>query len=1054
MIRWFAAHPVAANLLMLAFFVVGLFTLPSLKRETFPDIDPDEVQIQAVYRGASAEDVEDAVCQRVEDAVEGVEGLDETRCEAREGVAVAVAKMIEGTDLDRFTDDVRTAVDAIDGFPPDVERPTIKQLGRIDFVASVALTGPMGASDLRSYAEAVKARALRVPELSQVTIRGFSDRQYRIEVSADALRRHGLSITDVADVVGRQSLNLPGGVVETGAADVLVRFDDERVTPQRLGDLVIVGGAAGGQVRLADIATITDAFEAAENQVIFEGRRAALLEIAKTRDQDSLEVMAALNRFLDAERARAPAGVDLTVTLDAASIVEDRLTMLLENGAMGLALVFLSLWLFFSFRYSFWVSMGLPVSFFGTFALMTLFGLSIDMITMVGLLIATGLLMDDAIVIAENVAAHLARGKKPFAAAVEGTRQVLPGVVSSFLTTVCVFGALAFMEGRIGQVMKVMPIVLVMTLAVSLIEAFLILPHHLAHSLGHMAAKTPSRFRVWFEAAFEDFRQNRLGALVDRAVTWRYLTIGIMIALLVGTGALIAGGAVKFRAFPAIEGDLVQARILLPQGTPLARTEQVVEQIIAAGRRMEADFAPRQPEGQSLIRQVTVQYNTNTDAYETGPHVATVTLDLLSSQVRDAPMAEVINRWREQVGSLPDVIGLKFAERQLGPGGRAIDIRLKGEDLDELKAAALDLRHWLGGYAGVLDLSDDLRPGKPEMRLTLQEGAVPLGVTGRTIAAQLRGAFQGTQVTEVQQGGETWEIQVMLAEADRDSLADLDTFAVMLPDGTQVPLASVADVVVDRGYARIHRVDGRRTVTVQGEVDSAVANAAEIVADTRARFLPTLAERYPDVTVDFEGQAKEGSTTGKSVLRNFVVGLIGIYMLLALQFRSYLEPVVVMAAIPLALVGAVFGHLIQGLEMSMPSMVGMAALAGVVVNDTILIVMFIKEHRAAGLPTAEAARMAARARFRAILLTSLTTVAGLLPLLLEKSLQAQVLIPLATSLAFGLASATVLALFLVPALYTILDDFRLDPAAVEPDPETAVLHGESAPAEAGGRAAE
>lgn len=1054
MIRWFAAHPVAANLLMAAFIVIGVFALPSLKRETFPDIDPDEVQVQAVYPGASAEDVEDAICQRVEDAVEGVEGRDEVRCEAREGVAVAVAKMLEGTDLDRFTDDVRTAVDAIDGFPADVERPTIRQLGRIDFVASVAITGPMGDSDLKSYAEQVKNRLLRLDEVTQVTVRGFSDRQYRIEVSAEALRRHGLSITDVAETVGRQSLNLPGGIVETGDADVLVRFDDERVTSQTLGDLVIVGGASGGQVRLADVAVISDTFEAAERQVTFQGRRAALLDVSKTRDQDSLEVMAELDAFLAAERARAPQGVELTVTLDASSIVRQRLTMLLENGAMGLALVFLSLWLFFSFRYSFWVSMGLPVSFFGTFAMMTLFGLSIDMITMVGLLIATGLLMDDAIVIAENVAAHLARGKKPFAAALDGTRQVFPGVLSSFLTTVCVFGALAFMEGRIGQVMKVMPMVLVMTLAVSLIEAFLILPHHLAHSLGHMVDKKPSRFRRWFEAAFADFRDRRFGALVDRAVTWRYLTLGVIFALLIGTVALIAGGMVKFRAFPALEGDIVQARILLPQGTPLDRTEAVVAQVVAAARRVEEDLAPRQPQGEDLVRQVTVQYDTNTDAYESGPHVATVTLDLLSSQVRDAPMAEVINRWRDETGTVPDVISLKFAERQLGPGGRAIDIRLKGEDLDELKAAALDLRHWIGGYAGVLDLSDDLRPGKPEMRLTLKDGAVSLGVTGRTIAAQLRGAFQGTTVTEVQQNGETWEIQVMLAAADRDSLADLDTFAIMLPDGTQVPLAAVAEVAIERGYARIHRVDGLRTVTVQGEVDSAVANANEIVADTRARFLPDLAARYPGVVVDFEGQAKEGATTGRSVLRNFVIGLIGIYMLLALQFRSYLEPVVVMVAIPLALIGAVFGHLVQGLEMSMPSMVGMAALAGVVVNDTILIVMFIKEHRAQGMATADAARQAARARFRAILLTSLTTVAGLLPLLLEKSLQAQVLIPLATSLAFGLASATVLSLFLVPALYTILDDFRLDPEAVEPDPETAVLHGAAAEKDAEARAAE
>lgn len=1038
MIRWFAAHPVAANLLMGAFIVIGLFALPELKRETFPDIKPEDVQITAVYPGASAEDVEDAVCQRIEEAVEGVEGLNEVRCEARENTAQAIANMREGDDIERFTEDVKSEVEAIDSFPDDVERPIVKQLGRTDFVASIAVTGPMSPSDLKSHAEAVKDRLLRLDRVSQVTVNGFSDRQIMVEVDADALRRHGLSITDVSDAVARQSLNLPSGVMETDDADVLVRFDDERIAADSFADIVVLGAAGGGQVRLGDIATITDTFERDEAKVLFDGQRAALLTVAKTRDQDSLDVMADLVDFLAAENTRAPAGVELTIAQDVSSIVQDRLSLLMRNGVAGLVLVFLVLWLFFSLRYSFWVSMGLPVSFFGTFALMTLFGLSIDMISMVGLLIAIGLLMDDAIVIAENVAAHLQRGRTPFTAAVEGTKQVAPGVVSSFITTICIFGALMFMEGSIGQVMRIMPIVLIMTLAVSLIEAFLILPHHLAHSLKPMAAKEPSRFRAAFERGFARLRDDWFGPLVDRAVTWRYLTMGVMLALVIATAAVVAGGLVKFRAFPELEGDVVVARLLLPQGTPLARTEDVVARLVEAAGDVEQAFADRQPEGRTLIRHVTVEYGTNTDAYETGPHVATVTLDLLPSQVRDAPMDEVIATWRRATGPIADVVALKFVERQIGPGGRAIDIRLKGEDLDTLKAASLDLKGWLDGYRGMLDLSDDLRPGKPEMRLTLKEGATGLGLTGQAIASQLRGAFQGTTVTEVQDSGETWEVRVRLAADDRDSLADLDTFAVALPDGSQVPLSAVADIAVERGYARIHRVNGLRTVTLQGEIDGEVANAQEILTHTQETFLPDLMAAHPGITVDFEGQARESAETGASIRRNMLIGLIGVYMLLAFQFRSYLEPVVVMAAIPMALVGAVLGHLVQGLEISMPSVVGLSALAGVVVNDTILLVMFIKEGRARGMVTADAARQAARARFRAILLTSLTTVAGLMPLLLETSLQAQVLIPLATSLAFGLASATILALFLVPALYTILDDLRLDPAAREEDPETAL----------------
>ncbi|MBF0393185.1 MAG: efflux RND transporter permease subunit [Alphaproteobacteria bacterium] len=1040
MIRWFAGHPVAANLLMALIIVVGLLAMPTLKRETFPDIKPDQVEVRAVYPGASAEDVEDAVCQRVEDAVEGVEGLDEVRCEAREGVAIAVAKLLEGTNIRTFLDDVKTEVEGIDAFPAEVERPTVRELGRVDFVASVAVTGPMSPSDLKAYAEQLKDRLVRLDQVTQVGIRGFSDRRIRIEVPAAMLRRHALSINDVAAAIERRSLNLPGGVVETRQNDLLVRFDDERRRAAEFADLVVVAGRGGGEIRLGSIATIEDGFELEEDKVVFDGKRAALLDISKTKDQDSLDVMAALEGFLAQERLRAPQGVSLTVAIDITSIIKDRLSMLVTNGVQGLVLVFLSLWLFFSFRYSFWVAMGLPTSFFGTFALMTLTGYSIDMITMVGLLIAVGLLMDDAIVIAENVAAHVSAGKKPFAAAVDGTIQVLPGVMSSFATTVCVFGALAFIEGNIGQVMKVMPVVLIMTLSVSLIEAFLILPKHLAHSLGRMANQRPSRFRVWFEGAFERFRHERLGAWVDRAVAYRYLTLGVMIALVVATAAVLAGGKVKFRAFPALEGNVVQARILLPQGTPLDRTEAVVERVVAAARAVEAEFQPRQPADTQLLQHVTVQHNVNADAYESGPHVATVTLDLLSAERRDAPMDDILDRWRGLTGTVPDVIALKFAERSMGPAGRAIDIRLAGDSLDDMKAASTELQAWLSGYAGVRDLSDDLRPGKPEIRLTLKDGASSLGIDGRAIAAQLRGAFQGTDVTEVQDRGETYEVHVRLAAEDRDSLADLDYLPIVMPDGTTLPLSAVAELTQGRGYARIQRINGRRTVTLQGEVDSRVANAAEITRDLRATFLPGLIERHPGLQVTFEGQAKEGSKTGLSVARNFGIGLIGLYMLLALQFRSYVEPVVVLSAIPLAFVGAVAGHLLQGLELSMPSMVGLAALAGVVVNDTILLVMFIKEHRAGGMPTAQAAQLAARARFRAILLTSLTTVAGLAPLLLEKSLQAQILIPLATSLAFGLATATVLCLFLVPALYTILDDFRLDPPAVEPEPEKAVLH--------------
>jgi len=1032
LIRYFASHPTAANLIMVGLMILGLVAAPHVKRETFPDIPADEVEVRVPYPGATAEEVENAICQRIEDAVDGVESLRETRCEAREGLAIAVIQMREGASIDRFLDDVKTEVEAIDNFPDDAETPVTRQLGATDFIATVAVAGPMAPPDLKAYAETIKDSLLRISGVSKVTLGGFSEHQIRIEVPATTLRQYGLSVEAIADAVARQSVDLPTGAIETRDDTLLVRFADERRSPHAFEDLVVVATAGGAQIRLGDIATITDRFELDEAKNLFNGARAAYLVVEKSKDADTLDIIDAMRAFLESHRATAPPGLTLAVTQDITSIVRDRLTMLLRNGAQGLVLVFLTMWLFFSLRHSFWVAMGLPVSFLGTIAVMSAIGYSFDMITMVGLLIAVGLIMDDAIVISENIASHWQRGKTPIEAAVDGVREVAPGVVSSFLTTVCIFGSLAFLTGHIGSILKVMPVIVITTLSVSLVEAFLILPHHLRHSVatGRDGGGVALRRRI--EAALEWTREAVVGRVADWAVRRRYLTAGLVIALLLLSVSAIAGGMVKFRAFPDLDGDVIEARILLPQGTPLARTEHVVARITQALKVLDAEFSPRQPGGRSLIRNVGVQYNKNVDAYETGAHVATVSVDLLKAEVRDATLDEVLSRWRALTGPLPDVIAVKFTERQLGPAGRAIDIRLQGHDLGDLKAASRELLAWLDAYRGVHDLSDDFRPGKPELRLRLRDGASALGLDAAAIAAQLRSAFQGKTASEIQVGPESYEIDIRLPANDRDSVADLEYFAVTAPGGEQIPLSTVAVIEEGRGWARIARVDGRRTITVQGDVDTRVANVGEIIEDTRQRFLPKLADRYQGLVVSLEGEAAESDDTSSSIRRNFLIGLMGVFLLLSFQFRSYIEPVVVMIAIPLGLVGAVLGHLLMGLDLSMPSMVGMASLAGIVVNNSILLVFFIRMRRRAGETVTAAAAGAVRQRFRAIVLTTMTTVAGMLPLLTEQSLQAQVLIPLVTSLVFGLISAALLVLLAVPALYAILDDFGLT-AALEED---------------------
>jgi len=1032
LIRFFAGHPTAANLLMIGILALGLSALPDLERETFPDLPLSDVQVRVAYPGASAEEIEDAICRRIEDAVDGINDIAELRCEAREGVATAVVEMDQDGNIDRFLDDVKSEVEAIDDFPVRTERVTIQLLGRNDFVAAVSVSGPMSESDLKAYAEDMKERLQQITQVTQVDIKGFSDHQIRIEIPAQTLLQYGLSVSDIAGVIGRQSIDLPAGSVETDERDVLIRFADERRTAADFGDLIVVGAESGAEIRLGEIASIKDRFELVEQNIVYDGRRAALLEISKARSGDTLVVVDAVNAFLDRERAMAPPAMRFGLTRDVSTVVRDRLNMVLKNGAQGLFLVVLALWLFFGLRFSFWVAMGLPVSFLGTLFVMALGGFSINMITMVGLLIATGLLMDDAIVISENIARHRRDGKAALDAAVAGVREVGLGVLASYLTTICVFGPLTALKGDIGNVLKFIPIILIMTLTVSMIEAFLILPNHLRHSLLHEGEVRGLRAHV--ENAVAWMRERIAGRAADLAIEYRYAAAGLVLLALLGSVAMLAGGVLKFQAFPKLDGDVVQARLLLPQGTPLARTETIVDRLVETMEGVNRDLSPSQPGGRQLVRQVGIEYGVNSDAFEAGPHLATVTADLLAAESRNTSVAEIIQAWRAAMGAVPDVIALKFAEFQIGIAGRPIDIRLRGADLAVLKSASMDLQAWLSGYPAVFDLSDDLRPGKPEIRLRLREGALALGLDASQIASQLRAAYFGEVVSEIQAGPESYEVDVRLSAADRDSLADLDYFLIRAPGGAQVPLGTAAFIESGRGYARIQRIDGRRTVSVQGDVDTDRMNVSEILSDTERRFLPRLRERFPGVAVSFEGEVKTGTEGTSSVRRAFAIGLVGVFLLLSFLFRSYVESLIVIATIPLSLIGVVWGHLAMGLDLSMPSMVGFAALSGVVVNNAILLVDFIKRRAGDGMEIEDAARMAARIRFRPVLLTSLTTVLGLLPMLLERSLQAQILVPLVTSLAFGLFAATVLVLMIVPALYAILHDFGVTTVARQAEP--------------------
>lgn len=1022
MIRFFAEHPTASNLVMVLLIAVGIVTMPHLLRETFPRVAPREVQITIGYPGAAPDEVSRALCTRIEDALEGLRHLDEVRCDAFENRAIAVAEMRQGSDFARFTADIEAEIGAVDDWPDVAEAPVVRQLGLTDIVAVVAVTadGAHDLTELRALAEAIKARMLRWGGLPQVEVAGFAEPEIRIEVDETALRALDLNLDEVAGLIGRQNADLPLGELVSPEGSSRLRFADERRALDAYRDIVVASSADGGEVRLSAIARISESVDNREVAAELNGKPAALLRITKADTDDTLKVMERLRAFLAHERARLPPGVALTITGEAAGVLSDRLFMVLRNSVQGLALVFGTMWLFFGSRQAFWITAGLPVSFLGALAAMTALGYSVNMLTLVALLIVIGILMDDAIVIAENIETKRAEGLTPMEAAVGGAREVAPGVVASFVTTAAVFGSLAFLQGDLGETLRVVPVVMLLVLAVSLVEAFLVLPAHLSHG-APLRPDAPRRADRWLDGV----RRRVVAPVVHASVAWRWLTLGIAGLAFMAALAAVLGGTLKFQAFPDIDGDQIEARIALQPGASIEQTEVAIAHVLASLQQVDAQLSPRNPGGTPLVREIVVIFGDNADIGGTGAHLATARIDLLGAETRGTTLDEILAAWRAETAPAPLIQRLSLVESAIGPAGRAIEIRLGHDDLGVLGDASAALTAWLSNYAGVLNAADNLVVGRPEQRVTLADGAGALGLDAKMVADQVRAAFHGATADVIQRADAGWNVEVVLAPADRATLSDLEAFTIVTPAGARVPLNVIASIEDGTGYAVLRRVNARPTAIITADVTAAVGNADEIVRDTMARFLPALQANYPDLSIEIEGERAAARRTQVSMASGLTIGLIVVFAVLSLQLRSYVEPLVVMVLVPFALIGAVIGHLALGIDMSMPSMLGFAALSGIVVNDSILLVHVIKAERARGASIMEAATKAAMSRFRAIVLTSLTTVIGVMPLMLEKSLQAQTLIPMVVSIAFGLMASTLLILLVVPAFYAVLDDLGL-----------------------------
>ncbi len=1026
MIGYFVRHPTAANLLMLIIILLGVLGAVSLTREVFPDFASEFIGVRVVYKGASAEEVEETICQRIEEEIKGIEGIEEVDSTARENVGMVTIEVADGYDVGDVLKDVENAVDQIDNFPDDAEEPLIWEIERVDEVCTLSLwADEMPEKDLLALADTIESELLVLDGVSLIEASGFSEHQIKIEVREDDLLAVGLTIGDVAREISAQSLDLPAGSVETEEREIKIRVVDQRRWAEDFRDLTVKVSPDGARIPLRAVATVVDSFEDEWTQATFEGRRCVNLDVNKTEAEDTIRVRNAVKAFVDARQATLPPDVHLTLWGDWSFYVKDRLGMLVKNGIYGFILVFLTLWLMLNLRLAFWVGIGIPISFLGTLFVLGQIDMSLNMITMFSLIMALEIIVDDAIVIGENIFAHYSRGKPPVQSAIDGTKEVALGVTASMLTTVAIFMPLWHMQGEIGKVLRVMPIGVVTALAVSLLEAFLILPNHLSHSLGRIPKKPP-RLRAKINGYVEWFTQRVYGSVLDWSVRRPLIPVATIIMMFLISLGMLLGGRLEFQLFPELDGDFVAAQVELPAGANLSRTKQVVQRIEDALKVVDKEFRPTQPEGKHLIRYVSTSLGySRTLGHEpgepeSGSHLAQVVVELLNADQRTVRCDDVLPAWRQAVGDVSDVVSLTFEQMQITPGGKPIDIQLHGNELRDLQRAGFELQDKLKTYSGIRNVTDNLRPGKEEVHVRLKPVGQHLGIDCAALATQLRDAFWGNIAEEFQRGTDIFEVEVLLAPGDRHSLADLDDFKVQTPDGRMVPFHEVATAEIVRGFSQIVRVDGKRTISIIADLDTAKGNARKIMTDLEKNFFPKFRKNNSGVSIDLEGQRKESEKTARSLQRGFLIGLAIIFILLSFVFQSYIEPLIVMLAIPFGLVGAVAGHLLLGIDWTMLSNIGFISLAGIVVNDSIILVGFIKRRLAEGKSVHEAVHLAGMQRFRPVILTSATTVAGLLPIMLETSLQAQFLIPMATSIAFGLMFATVVVLLLVPCLYSIL----------------------------------
>jgi len=1011
MIAWMTRNRVTPNLMMIVFIAGGFFLARGIKQEVFPEFDLDMVNVMVPYPGSSPEEVEQGIILAIEERIRGLDGIKEIIATASEGFGMVRAELLDGADTQRVYQDIKQQVDRIVTFPQDAERPEVSMLVMRREVLQIQLYGKASERALRELAEEVRDSLLQDPGVTQVELLGARNFQIQVQIDQDTLRRYGFSLGDVANKIRATAIELPGGYIETQAGDILLRVKDRRDWAREFAQIPIITTPDGAVLYLEDIAQVREDFEDTDRYATYDGHRAIGISVFRIGKQTPIGVSDSARAAMDRIADGLPEGISWTVNMDMADIYRQRLNLLLRNAFLGLLLVLALLGVFLEFRLAFWVTMGIPTSFLGAFLFLGGLGVSINMISMFAFIVALGIVVDDAIVVGENVYEYRNQGKSFVEAAIMGAKDVAIPVTFSILTNMVAFLPLCFIPGFMGKIWRVIPAVVITVFAISWIEALFILPAH----LGHSKRKDSNRLAKWVHArqqaisrGFVRFIEKVFGPFLDGCIRFRHITVALSFAVLIVVVSFVASGRIGLIVMPRVEADFAVVTAMLPVGSPMARAQEVAAHLEAQAEQIVAEHG-----GDQLCEGIFSEIDENeieTRLYLTPP------------KLRPMSTTQVTNLWRQKVGQIPGTESLRFEADRGGPGsGAGLTVELSHRDIETLDRAGTALAKILADFPNVKDIDDGYTPGKPQLNFRVKPEGQSLGLTAANIARQVRNSFYGAEALRQQRGRNEIRVFVKLPDEQRSSEYDIEQLLIRTPAGTDVPLMHVAEVQRGRAYTTIERRNGRRTVTVSANVEP-MSETSQVQATLKEESLPQLLKEYPGLSYVWEGKQADFGESMDSMMRGFVVAMMVIYAMLAIPFKNYLQPIIVMIAIPFGIVGAVLGHVIMGYSLSLISVMGIIALSGVVVNDSLVLIDYANRLRLKGSTAFEAIHQAGIRRFRPIILTTLTTFGGLAPMIFETSRQARFLIPMALSLGYGIVFATSITLIIVPCLYMILDD--------------------------------